>query len=105
MADDDDVLFALAVESVEIAAGDEGNAESGEKSGRNGAELGARIFFAGSAHVAVGGELEAGTEACRRRARERRCRKRLVHAGKLVNAANGFFVEVGDLSEEFFRRT
>ncbi len=40
--------LAFAVEIVEIAAGDHGDAERGEKSRRDDAELAARIVFAGA---------------------------------------------------------
>ena len=62
LADDDDLLGAEAVGGVKIAAGNDGDAERGEKSWGDAAELGARVF-AGDGGVAFGGELEAGAEA------------------------------------------
>ena len=60
LADDDDRLFAfLAVETVEIAPSDDGNAQRGKESGRNDAQLCARILFAWRMNMAVGGELQA----------------------------------------------
>ena len=45
LADDDDLLAAVAVGVVEVAAGDDRDAERGEEAGRDGAESGARILF------------------------------------------------------------
>ena len=75
LAHDDDRLAGSAIRIVEIASGDDRDAERREKSGRDGAEPRARIFFARGADVAVGRELEAGTELRRRRATGPGCRR------------------------------
>src|SRR5947199_10183519 len=57
LADDDDRLFAfLAVETVEIAPSDDGSAHRGKESGRNDAQLCARIVFDWHTTMAVGAE-------------------------------------------------
>src|SRR5258707_188017 len=81
LTDHNDRLFALAVELIEIAAGDDGNTERGKKAGRDGAQLGARILFAGPAKVAVGGELEARTKATRIAPGNDNAESGLVHTG------------------------
>src|SRR5260370_4996429 len=65
LTDDNDrfFFFARAVELIEIAAGYDVKAESSKKAGRDGAQLGARIFLARGAHVAVRGALETRTKA------------------------------------------
>src|SRR6266850_1477052 len=63
LTDHNDRFFALAVELIEIAAGDDGNTERGKKAGRDGAQLGARIFFAGGTNVAIRRKLKARAKA------------------------------------------
>jgi len=63
LTDDNDRIFTLAVELIEITAFDNGNAERGKKSGRDGAQLSARIFFAGGTDVAIRRKLKAGAKA------------------------------------------
>src|ERR1700722_10702479 len=55
-ADDRDWLLILVVERVEIAAGNDGNAERCEKAGRDGPPLRARIVF--SMDVTITRELQ-----------------------------------------------
>src|SRR5579863_101200 len=61
LTDDDDgiLIFTLAVELVEITAGEDGNAERGKESGRDDTPLRARIHFAHGMSMTVGGELQA----------------------------------------------
>src|SRR5437879_5369981 len=60
LTDDNHGLFPfLTVETVEITAGDDGNANRGKEAGRNDAPLRARILFAGGMNMTVGGELES----------------------------------------------
>src|SRR5437588_2291770 len=64
LADDYDGLFSMAViEGVEIAAGDDGNAERRKKSGRDNTPLRAGILYAGGMDVTVGAELQTGAGA------------------------------------------
>ena len=44
LTDDRDRIFLIRVEFIEVAPGDDGNSQRREKSGRDDAELGARIF-------------------------------------------------------------
>ena len=76
LAHDDHRLALIAIASVKIASGDQGDAQRGEEAGRDGAELRARIFFARRADMAVGGELERRDRCFPRRATERRCPRR-----------------------------
>ena len=59
-ADDDDRLLILVIERVEIAPGKNGNAKRGEKAGRDGSPLRARIVFA--MDVTITRELQTYTE-------------------------------------------
>src|SRR5438876_11012930 len=86
LTDDNDGLFTLAVEIVEITAGDDGNAERGKESGRDDAPLRARILFAGRTDVTIPGELDAGTVAAIAPGNNN-AERSLVHAGKGINAA------------------
>src|ERR1700730_14682556 len=58
-ANNRDRLSILVIERVEIAAGNNGNAKSGEKAGRDGAPKRARIVFA--LNMTITRELEAYT--------------------------------------------
>ncbi len=80
LTDDNDGIFTLAVEIVEIAAGDDGNAERGKESGRDDTPMRARILLAGGMNMTVGGELEAGTRAGIAPG-NRNAESGLVHAG------------------------
>jgi hypothetical protein len=62
-ANNRDRLSILVIERVEIAAGNNGNAKSGEKAGRDGAPKRARIVFA--MNMTITRELEAYTEVLR----------------------------------------
>src|SRR5215467_5678164 len=61
LADEDDRFFRLRVEVVEIAAGENGNAQGGKESGRDYTEIGARIIL-DAVGVAVTRKLQAGPE-------------------------------------------
>src|SRR5712692_5527375 len=91
-------FLALAVELIEIAAGDDGNAQRGKKAGRDGAELGARIFFAGPADIAVRRKLKAGAKAARVAPGNDNAKSTLVYTGKRFNATHRFLVKIDDLS-------
>ena len=97
LADDDDFFGVFAIEVVEIAAFDDGDAERGEKSGRDGAELRAGIFFAIGAHVALCGELEAGAEDAFVAPGNGGADGDAIYAGESGDLANGLFIEVEDL--------
>ena len=97
LADDDDFFGVFAIEVVEIAAFDDGDAEGGEESGRDGAELRVGIFFAIGAHVAFCGELEAGTEDALIAPGNDGADGDAVYSGKSGDLANGFFIEIEDL--------
>src|SRR5580704_5059601 len=59
LADDHDRLRILSViEHVEIASGNDGNAERSKKSGRHGTRLRPGILYTGGMDVSVGGELD-----------------------------------------------
>ena len=60
LADDHDRFAAAPIAFVEVASGDQGDAQRVEEAGRHGPELGARILFTVGAHVPFGGELEPG---------------------------------------------
>src|SRR6266852_2479818 len=81
LTDDSDRFFALAVELIEIAAGEDGNAERGKKAGRDGAQLGARIFLAGDANVTVRRKLKAGAKAAGIAPGNDNAESGLVHTG------------------------
>src|ERR1700733_10675298 len=97
LADDDDFFAVFAIEVVEIAPFDDGHAESGEKSGRDGAELRVRIFFAVGARVALRGELEAGAEDAFIAPGDGGADCDTIHSWKSGDLADGFFVEIEDL--------
>src|SRR2546425_7935811 len=100
LTDDDDGLFTMAVEIVEITAGDDGNAERGKESGRDDAHVRARIFFAVGTDVTIPGELDAGTVAAVAPGNNN-AESGLVHAGQGINAANRFLVEIDHLPRRF----
>src|SRR5437879_12462821 len=57
LTDDNDGLFPfLTVETVEITAGDDGNAKRGKEAGSNDTPLRAKILFAGGMNMTVCGE-------------------------------------------------
>jgi len=74
-----------------------GNAECREKSGRDGAQLSARIFFTGRADVAVGRKLEARTKAACVSPGNNDAKGDAIHAGQCVDASHRLFVETYDL--------
>src|SRR6266481_1461793 len=76
---DNDRFLALAVESVEITAGDDGSTVLGKESGRDSPQLRARIFFPGPAKVAVRRELETRTKTAGIAPRNNNAESRLVH--------------------------
>ncbi len=91
LTDDNDRLFPfLAVEIVEITAGDDGNAERSKESGRNDAPLRARILFASGMNATVGGELEAETTIAPGNSHPE---SGLADAGQRVNTTNAFLIE------------
>src|SRR5260370_23753652 len=98
LTDDDDRFTALlAVPLVEITATEDGNAERGKKSGRDDAQLSARVFSWGM-HMTVGRELkaEAGIAPGNNHAE-----RGLVHPGQRINAPNCFLVEIDHLQRRF----
>ena len=67
LADDDDGLFIiLVIERIEIAAGNDRNAERRKESGRDDTPLRPRILFAGGMDMSVGGELQTRPAAASR---------------------------------------
>src|SRR5260370_30782739 len=87
----------MAVELVEITAGNDGNAERGKESGRDDAQLCARVL-SGGMDMAVGGELaaEAGIAPGNNHAESG-----LVHTGERINTANRFPVDIDPLPRRF----
>ena len=88
LADDDDWLAVAAIGIVEVASSKNGNAECREKSGRDGAQLSARIFFTGRADVAVGRKLEARTKAACVSPGNNDAKGDAIHAGQCVDASH-----------------
>ena len=101
LADDDDRLAALAVVVVEIAAGEDGNAEGGEKSGRDGAELRARIFFTGPATWPSPENWKPGPKLPASRQGTTVPSATLLDAGRAADPAMDFAIEVDDLVGRF----
>ena len=97
LADDDDFFGVFAIEVVEIAAFDDGDAEGGEESGRDGAELRVGILFAIGAHVALCGELEAGAEDTFVAPGNGGADGDAIYSGESGDLANGLFIEIEDL--------
>src|SRR5216684_3110494 len=81
LTDHNDRFFVLAVELIEIAAGDDGNTERGKKAGRDGAQLGARIFLAGGTNVAIRRKLKARAKAAGIAPGNDNAESSLVHTG------------------------
>src|SRR6266446_6444277 len=99
LTDDRDGLFPfLAVETVEIAAGDDGNTKRGKESGRNDAHLRARVLFASGMNMTVGGELEAETAIA---PGNNHAESGLADAGQRINATNRFLIEIDHLPRCF----
>src|SRR5208282_6628749 len=96
LTDDSDRLVAVAVEIVEIPAGEDGNAQRGKESGRDHAKLRARILFAGGMNVTIGGELEAYSCACIAPGNNN-AESGLFHARQRLDATNRFLVELNPL--------
>jgi len=88
LTDDSDGLFTFAVERVEIAASDDGNAERGKESGRDGPQLPARIFLAALALMTLRRELQTGAKAACVAPGNSNAESSLVHAGQRINTAN-----------------
>src|SRR4029077_3100035 len=82
-------------------AGEDGNAERGKKPGRHGAQLGARIFFAGGANVAVSGKLKARATTTGVAPGNYNAEGGLTDTGQGFNTAYRFFVEFDDLFRSF----
>ncbi len=97
LADDDDGLAAAAVGVVEIAAGDHRNSERSEETGRDGAEAGARVFLAGSAHVAVSRKLQPERGITRIAPGNIRSDGYVIDTRQLLNAPYYLFVEADNL--------
>src|ERR1700691_2759273 len=97
LADDDNLLGVAAIGLVKITPSNHREAERGEKSGRDGTELGALILFPGAADVTFGGELQAGTEVACVAPGNGGADGDLIHAGKPRDAANGFAIETDSL--------
>src|SRR5207245_10803002 len=93
LTDDNDGLFALTVQRVEITPGDDGNAERGKESRRDGPQIRARILFAGGMNMAVRGDLQTRTKAACIAPGNSKAEGGLVHPGQPINAANRFLVE------------
>ncbi len=93
LADDDDRLGIPAVGVVEVAAGDDRNAERREESRGHGAEPGARILLAVGFRVALDRELKAGTEDAGVAPRHGRAHGDPLDAGQLRDAPHRLLVE------------
>src|SRR5205814_4356011 len=98
LADDRHRLAVFAIELVEIASGDHRHAERGENSGRNDAELAARIVFRRPANVTFSGELHAGAERAPFPPWRKSAQSDAVYTRQLVYAPDRFFVEIHDLA-------
>ena len=94
LAHDDHRLLAFRIQHVEIASGDQRNAQRHEESRRHSSELGTRIFFPRGAYVAVARKLEAGTEIAGIPPWNHDPESRLIHPGQRLNAPDRVFVEV-----------
>ena len=97
LADDDDLVAILVIGFIEIASGEDGDAERGEKTGRDCAQICAGIIFTGAANLTVGRELEAGAKAACVTPGDDGAQGDVIHAGKRLDLANGFLVEANDL--------
>jgi hypothetical protein len=97
LAYNDDSLPIFPIVVVEITAGDDGDAERGEKSGRYRAELRAGILFASGTDVAIRGELKARTEGARVAPRDHGADGNAIRAGKGCDLPHRLFVEALDL--------
>ncbi len=86
----------VSIEVVEIAAGDDGNAEAAKNPGEMVRKRRARIFFAGDAR-GLRRRIGSRGRSCRHRARELRRPRRLDPRPELVDAADGFLIEIDDL--------
>ena len=99
LAHDDDLLAAAAIGFVEIASGDDRDAECRKKTGRDGPQLRPRIFFTRPPDMAVRGEIKSGTKSARVAPRNDGAHGDMVHTRQLCDAPYGFLVEAGDLIE------
>ena len=97
LADDHDRLVRiLAIERIEITAGNDGNAQRRKESGRDGTRLRAWILYTGGMHMAVGRELQSRARAAIAPGNHiAECR--LLHAGQSIDATYRFLVEIDDL--------
>src|SRR5262249_39570067 len=93
LADDHDQLAALAIVVVKVATGKYRHSERGKEAGRDQAELSAGIFFAGPANVAVGRELESGSEVARVAPRHGCTERDAVDSRQRANLPHGLFVK------------
>src|SRR5213594_4246805 len=101
LANDNYGLLTLTIESIEITAGDDGNSECGKESRRDGAQLRARILFAGGMNMAVRRELETGAKAAGIAPGNDNPESRFVHTGQRFNPANRFLIEINHLLRRF----
>src|SRR5215469_6972443 len=97
LADDHDRLLViiLIVERIEVASGDDGNAERRKKSRRDDTPLRPGILYAGGMGVTIPGELKT-IAAITPRNHIAECS--FAHARQSINAAHRFLVEIDDLS-------
>ena len=105
LAEDDDRLTAALVVVVEVAAGDERHAQRREESRRHHPKLRHRVFFVIAFHVALAGELEAGTKVAGVAPGNSRTQGDAIHPWQFADALNHLAVEIDDVLGKFFRTT
>src|SRR5207249_1349335 len=99
-ADDHHRLLILVIERVEIAPGNNGNAQRGEKAGRDVTPQRARVVFA--MDVTITRELQTYTEAAVGiTPGSDHSESRLGYTGQRIDATHRFFVEIEDLLRRF----
>src|SRR5205085_10779564 len=96
----DDGLFRLRVEVVEITAPEDRNAERGKESGRDRAEVCARIVFR-TMDMAIRRKLQARAVEAAIPPRGSDSESRLHHSRHCVNPADRFLVEIHHLLRRY----
>src|SRR4029077_15578072 len=86
---------------IEVAALDDRNTERGKESGRNSAQLRARILFAGGMNMTVRQELETRTKTTCVAPGNNNPKSGLCHSRKFFNATYRFLVEIDHLLRRF----
>src|SRR5262245_11995905 len=98
---DDDLLTAPAIGFVEIASGDQRNAERREKPWRNRPEACAWILFSISAYVSFRREFEPRAESARITPRNGGSECNAIYSWQFCDAPYRFFVKPNDLIRRF----